>query len=89
MTNPTNDPRLDFAVLLRLAHPDWSIVKIARSAGGVCKMRVREQLVEEDLMRPKRHRPPELAAPDWYHRPCGRIAAQRQAHGITVVWRNG
>lgn len=78
-----DDPRLDFAVLLKLAHPDWSIVRVGREAGGVEKCRIRDELLAEGLIAP-RAGSDTLTAPAWYaDRPCGRIAALRAAHGIT------
>ena len=76
-----NDPRLERAVDLKRKHPRWSIQRIAREAGGLCKVRCRLTLVEAGLLRP-RDPHDRLAAPDWYHRPTGRIVAQRQAQGI-------
>ena len=76
-----NDVRLERAIALKRAHPAWSIARIAKEAGGLCKVRCRLTLVEAGLLRP-RDPHDRLAAPDWYHRPPGRIVAQRQAQGI-------
>lgn len=77
-----DDARLDFAVLLKLAHPGWAIGRVAREAGGIEKRRVREELLAAGLITP-RCTADALEAPAWYtDRPCGRIAALRAAHGI-------
>jgi hypothetical protein len=81
MARIEDDPRLDFAVLLKMCHPEWSIVRIAKAAGNVDKNRVREELVEERLLIPAKTRD-RISAPDWYDRPCGRVQALRRAHGI-------
>ena len=78
-----DDPRLDFAVLLKIAHPEWSIERIARECGGCCKIRVRSELVATKLLAPRRSGDT-IEAPDWYDRPCGRVQALRRAHGIHV-----
>lgn len=85
MKKIVDDPRLDFAVLLKMAHPEWSIARIAREVGGVDKNRVREELVEERLLTPQPRITAGTAAPAWYNRPCGRVQALRRAHGIEAM----
>lgn len=79
------DPRLDFAVLLKMLHPEWTIQRIARECGNACKIRVRNELVDEGLVEPLPRKGDTLAAPGWYERPCGRVQALRRAHGIEVT----
>lgn len=84
-----SDERIAKAQQMRRDNPDMPIVAIARSLCMDAK-RVQGALEEADLNHHANragrhsHSTNTFAAPDWYDRPCGRIVAQRQAHGIIV-----
>lgn len=75
-----DDPRLAMALELRRQRPDASFKAIAREL-GVDANRVRAALLDAGLLKPRFAEDSE-EAPDWYHRPCGRVQALRKAHGI-------
>ena len=75
--------RLTRAAELKRQHPEWSIRRISKEAGGLCNMRCRDHLVDLGLLRP-RVQHDGMIAPDWYDRPPGRLTTQRQAEGIKL-----